>query len=339
MLKTFAADLKAIREEKNLTLRTISQQTRLGVSILENLENGDYTFQPQAYIRAFLKQYINSLGLDTEDILFDYDLARSGKYKSKRQNTFIEESVPKKDIIAEKLKEIIETPKKIIAEKKSEKQPIAENPPIPTSETKKDQDIKNSESKYNIQRPPEKDASGYISKSYKENKFSVAYLNSPAGKNIIMIIFILLVLLGIYSLINILFLEKSNDNPEVIRQNFDEVVKEQEKKILGKRTPEEIQDSIRKAEEELVVSKDYLVLKITGLRTGRIFIVSDSVNYNKPEKIEFAKNDVREFKTKTSFHISSANTDDFNAVLNDKPIRFGKISISKVKLDKNGLAK
>ena len=86
MLKSFAEDLKSVREEKNISLKDISARTRLNVSILENLENGEFSFQPQTYIRAFLKQYIISIGLDPEEILFDYDLARSGKYKSKRQN-------------------------------------------------------------------------------------------------------------------------------------------------------------------------------------------------------------------------------------------------------------
>ena len=98
MLKAFAGDLKAVREENNITLRSISQQTRLSLSLLESLENGDYTFQPQAYIRAFLKQYIGSIGLDVDEVLFEYDLARSGKYKPKRINSGnSNENVPKKE--------------------------------------------------------------------------------------------------------------------------------------------------------------------------------------------------------------------------------------------------
>ncbi|MEO8666125.1 MAG: helix-turn-helix transcriptional regulator [Ignavibacteria bacterium] len=347
MLKTFAEDLKAVREEKNLSLRTISQQTRLSISILENLENGDYTFQPQAYIRAFLKQYINSLGLDTEDVLFDYDLARSGKYKPKRQNTISEdasqkeitqEPVEEKPKITEKIKEMIETPRKVDEEKKEKGTTSKENSSVKTSEVKKDSGPERNESKYSIKAPGNFNQ-GYNSQGLKKNKFSFSFLNSPLVKNIVLIVFILLLLLGVYSLVNILFLEKSGDNPEVIRQNFDDVVKEQEKKILGKRTPEEIQDSIRKAEEELAATKDSITLKITGLREGTIFLVSDSVNYGKPEKIGFGKNEFGEFKAHRSFHISSANTDDFKATINDKPIRFGKTSISKVKIDKNGIVK
>ena len=63
MLKSFAEDLKSVREEKNISLKDISARTRLNVSILENLENGEFSFQPQTYIRAFLKQYIISIGM------------------------------------------------------------------------------------------------------------------------------------------------------------------------------------------------------------------------------------------------------------------------------------
>jgi hypothetical protein len=60
----------------------------------------------------------------------------------------------------------------------------------------------------------------------------------------------LLIGAGVYSLINVLFLSNNSQGPEIQRKSFDEVVKENEKKILGKKTPEEIQDSINKAEEE-----------------------------------------------------------------------------------------
>lgn len=347
MLKTFAEDLKAVREDKNLSLRTISQQTRVSISILDNLENGDYTFQPQAYIRAFLKQYIISLGLDPEDVLFDYDLARSGKYKSKRQNVYndvpavkeinknSEENNPKTN---DKIKESTEALEKNAGEKETEKMHHSENAKTQVSHIKKDNVVRKTENNNTIQ-PGGKDSTAYNSRGIKKNKFSFTFISSPVARNIVLLGFIILVLLGLYSVINILFLEKSSDSPEVIRQNFDDVVKEQEKKILGKRSPQEIQDSIRKAQEESVFSTQSNKLKITGLRAGTIFLVTDSVNYDKPEKIQFAKNEVKEFNAKKSFHISSSNTDDFDAVLNDKLIKFGKVSISKVKLDKNGVKK
>lgn len=342
MLKIFAADLKAVREEKNLTLRAIAQQTRLNMAVLENIENGDFTFQPQAYIRAFLKQYINSIGLDVEETLFEYDLAKSGKYKSKRQNiqTPPKESSIKKEVLPpeEDKMDSNEKPQNIneISENEEKK---AETPAgkvekvIPGSPDEK---------KFGSMvalKPPEDRKSNYKNDGAGKKNLASSFLNSPVIRNIAVILFVALVLLGLYSLINILFFDNSKDNPEVIRQNFDEVVKEQEKKILGKRTPEEIQDSIRKAEEEFAASADSITLKITALNTGTLFLVTDSSNYNRPEKIELEKNEVGIFKARKSFYISSGNTESFKATINERPVKFDKTSVSKAKLTKEGLSK
>lgn len=347
MLKAFADDLKAIREEKNLSLKTISQQTRLNIVVLENLENGDFNFQPQAYIRAFLKQYVASLGLDVEETLFDYDLARNGKYKAKRINSGTT-SPPAEN--------------KIEGDNKEERKPVVTdmaNEPSPKKKTEPDEEkyltpdelnkvLRSESSSHNapIKKVESKTlkTSGMVEPAHSESGkggmgFFRNLLNSPVVRNIAMILFFILVLLGVYSLVNILFLDGSKDNPEIVRQNFDDVVREQEKKILGKRTPEEIQDSIRKAEELLLASKDSITLKIVAIADGSLFLVTDSVNYSKPDKIEFEKGDQGTFKAGRTFHISSTNTKSFKASVNDIPISFDKTSVSKIRIDKTGTTK
>lgn len=354
MLKAFANDLKAVREENNISLRNISQQTRLSLSLLENLENGDFTFQPQAYIRAFLKQYINGLGLDVDETLFEYDLAKSGKYKPKRINANISnENITKKEDPAltktgkikpaEELKETKETAKEFSEVTKTEES--AENFTQEIKEVKKESPVLNRETTEIRTEtrtiPIKKEEKNYIHTPNKKEKngISLAFLNSPVARNIALIIFAALVLLGLYSLINILFLEGSKDKPEVIRQNFEDVVKEQEKKILGTRTPEEIQDSIKKAEEEFALAKDSITLKVTGLNTGVFYLVIDSVNYNKPKRIEFEKNTEGTFKAKRFFYISSPKTETFKATINDIPLKFDNTTISKIKISRNGIEK
>lgn len=344
MLKIFAQDLKATREEKNLSLKNISQQTRLNMAILENIENGDFTFQPQAYIRAFLKQYINSIGLDLEETLFDYDLARSGKYKPKRvhSNTNIDspsiktESPAVKNISVKETKEpdeIIVTPTTI--NEKNEKEDSIEISPSVTSNLNKESVERKTEVSQ-ITKPKE-DNYKYSGQARGKKKISFSFLNSPVMRNISLILFAAFVLLGIYSLVNILFFDGSKDKPEVIRQNFDDVVKEQEKKILGTRTPEEIQDSIRKAAELTALTKDSITLKVVGLSPGTFYLITDSLNYNKPDLIEFGKNSSGIFKAQKSFHISSGKTESFKATVNGNPIKFDKSSVSKVKITKNGI--
>jgi len=352
MLKAFAEDLKSIREEKNISLRDISNKTRINISILENLETGEYNFQPQAYIRAFLKQYLAAIGLDVEEELFEYDLARSGKYKPKRQNI----SVPLAEIfkkeeetgaretksnLTEKLKEIVETPKRKTRKKKSEK-PLTEERtdafPLTKDSGIRDFTFKKTENKYSIN--PNSDTKIPSSNPVTAKKLlSFSFLSSPLFRNILMILIVCLVLLGLYSLINILFLEGGNNNPEVIRQNFDDVVKEQESKFLGKRTPEEIQDSIKKVAEDIIALKDSITLKIVSTAPGIIFIVRDSINYNRPIKIQYDENETGVFKAGKSFHISSTNTGTFKATLNNNPIKFNNKSVSKFKVTKSGAVK
>ncbi len=346
MLKVFAEDLKTVREEKNLSLRSIAQQTRLNIVILENIENGDFTFQPQAYIRAFLKQYIAALDLDVEETLFDYDLARSGKYKQKYEHRKEVSQSPSSEQNSEEADAKISVTKDEVSSIQN-----AERKNLPLKETSResdsqkfrgDEDVasgkseKKREHKVTLKSPDDKPVNNY----YTPNKnFLIRALSLPAVRNIGLIIFLLLVLLGLYSLINILFLEGSKDSPEIIRQDFNEVVKEQEKKILGKRTPEEIQDSIRKAEEQLVAAKDSITLKLVAVSDGTVFIVTDSSDYKNPSKIEFEKGQTGTFKAAKSFHISASNTSTFKASVNNNPIKFDKTSVSKVKIDKNGIVK
>jgi transcriptional regulator with XRE-family HTH domain len=346
MLKIYALDLKAVREEQNLSLRTISQQTRLNISVLENIENGDFTFQPQAYIRAFLKQYINSLGLDMEEALFDYDLARSGKYTPKRSNYDSAEKKSKEKPAevetpriklrsTEQSEELTESRDIVLEEKGSLKHSESHKSEMPEALKDIQETKSHPKSLPGLQEQREHRTS---IKSSDKKGGPLSFLSSPVIRYISMFLFAALVLIGLYSLVNIMFLEGSNKSPDVIRQNFDDVVKEQERKILGTRTPEEIQDSIRKAEELLASSLDTIVLKVTGLTTGVIYIVTDSINYNKPEKIEFEKGKVGTFKANKSFFISSVKTESFKATVNDIPLKFDKSSVSKVKIDRNGIA-
>ncbi len=347
MLKVFAEDLKAVRLEKKLTLKSISQQTRLNVTILENIESGDFNFQPQAYIRAFLKQYINCLELDPEETMFDYDLAKSNKYKSKRtgvsktQEPVIEKKVSAEDEILKKTppenpKGEPETPIEIADEKKTDATPEPEPAKIPPT-AKKDTEVI-PESKTQPQPITGKNYD-YSQPQKEKKKISFSFQNSPVVRNISMILFAALVLIGLYSLVNILFFEGSNDKPEVIRQNFDDVVKEQEQKILNKRTPEEIQDSIKKAEMESALANDSITLKITGVSSGVLYLVTDSLNIRKPQKVQYEKNDVMMFKAQKMFFISSDETGSFRATVNDVPLKFSETDVSRVRVDRDGVAK
>ncbi len=59
--------LKAKREEKGFTTIDISRELCLRVPIIEALENGDLTELPHpVYVRGYLKEYANYLGISSE---------------------------------------------------------------------------------------------------------------------------------------------------------------------------------------------------------------------------------------------------------------------------------
>lgn len=367
MVKIFAEDLKSIREEKNISLKSISQQTRLNITVLENLENGEFNFQPQAYIRAFLKQYIACLDLDVEEVLFDYDLARSGKYKSNRpekeiaEEEIIENDTDKSDnkIVVEIDNETDISKEETISSKVDSKEidlnkenngedektfKRAETPVQPKFKRIRTEPESNSgtsgikKEKPALRSVEERSVSQYTRMPQKKS-FSFAFLKSRIFRNILMTLFILLIIAGIYSLVNILFFEGKSDNPEIIRQNFDEVIQEQEKKLLGKKTEEEIQDSIKKANELSAVPGDSITLKVTALSESVFYLVTDSGNYSKPLKFTLDPKDVKVFKAAESFHISTSNTNSINISLNENPLEFEKTAVSKVKITKDGFSK
>ncbi|MBT9311018.1 helix-turn-helix domain-containing protein [Leptothoe kymatousa] len=61
--------LKTIRTHQGLSLQQVSQRTRVQPNQLRAIETGDARKLPEAiYVRGFLKQYAQALGLNGEDI-------------------------------------------------------------------------------------------------------------------------------------------------------------------------------------------------------------------------------------------------------------------------------
>jgi len=65
--------LKKAREEKGYSLEDIQDLTKIRKRYLEALESGDYSVLPgKFYIRAFIKNYADCVGLDAEEVLNYY---------------------------------------------------------------------------------------------------------------------------------------------------------------------------------------------------------------------------------------------------------------------------
>ncbi|MBS1513419.1 MAG: helix-turn-helix domain-containing protein [Bacteroidetes bacterium] len=377
MLKTFSEDLKYFRESKNMTLKDVALDTRLNMAVLENLENGDFTFQPQTYIRAFLRQYAKSIGLNPDTILKDYETAKLGNYSTKRLPP--EEKLEAFEKIKEEKKEEqpkLEVKKPKPEEKKEEehkeekdevfdkfnidefKKPVENEKTKPVDdekEVKKQEEKKETKKKteeFNFPPPREKkpidiqreteDKKNVTADPDKRYIVKTKNVNSSFLKTVFIVIIFLLIGAGVYSLVNILFLNNNNKGPEIQRKSFDEVVKENEKKILGKKTPEEIQDSIKKAEEEkqklLAAKNDSLTMEISANKKTWVIVDADSNTINDPKRIYIEKGESEVFKAKRIFHIGTPNSDLIEVTLNGKTLEFDRKNFRNLPIDKNGVS-
>jgi hypothetical protein len=66
-------DLKRAREAKHLSISDVSDVTLINIRFLEAIEEGRTDILPQTYVRAFIREYANCVGLDPADIMKRYD--------------------------------------------------------------------------------------------------------------------------------------------------------------------------------------------------------------------------------------------------------------------------
>lgn len=79
MLAKFSEELKEARQRSEMTLQQIAARTKIDIKFLNAIEAGDFAFQPELYIRAFIKDYCKAIGIDEKRMLQRYDLAKQGK--------------------------------------------------------------------------------------------------------------------------------------------------------------------------------------------------------------------------------------------------------------------
>ena len=77
---TLGAYLRAERERRDLTLRTISESTKVSLPLLEGLESDDISRWPGGiFRRAFVRSYAEAVGLDPDEVFrrFERQTSRS----------------------------------------------------------------------------------------------------------------------------------------------------------------------------------------------------------------------------------------------------------------------
>ena len=78
-MQTFANELRRSREERKISLEQVAEATLINIRFLEAIERGDMSMLPQAYVRAFIREYASVIGLDQGDVMKRYDEALAGK--------------------------------------------------------------------------------------------------------------------------------------------------------------------------------------------------------------------------------------------------------------------
>lgn len=106
--KTVGDELKNTRESRKMTLRQISDKTKIPVVYLEDLENSNYEKLPaDVYITAYLKKYTQLLNLNSNKIIEQFKRERSltdnSTHSSNKDKRFL--SIMKKPFLV--------TPKKL----------------------------------------------------------------------------------------------------------------------------------------------------------------------------------------------------------------------------------
>jgi cytoskeletal protein RodZ len=114
MLDKYAEELREAREKKGITLQQMAAKTRIDIKFLEAIDNGNFSFLPELYVKAFLKQYAKVVGLDEKETVERYEYAKEGKLIMKEEGkSLLEQKVDiekEKELEKETVKETVREP-------------------------------------------------------------------------------------------------------------------------------------------------------------------------------------------------------------------------------------
>lgn len=77
--QVIADELKIAREQSNLSIEFLANKIKIDKKYLALIEKGDFTFLPELYVKAFLRDYAKAVGLDEKLINKKYEMIKSGK--------------------------------------------------------------------------------------------------------------------------------------------------------------------------------------------------------------------------------------------------------------------
>lgn len=81
-LQRFSDELKKQRTDKDISLQQISSKTKIDMKFLKAIEENNFGIMPEVYMRAFIKEYANTIGLDGAGTLIKFDKYKSGEFSA-----------------------------------------------------------------------------------------------------------------------------------------------------------------------------------------------------------------------------------------------------------------
>ncbi len=306
MFDQLAEELKEARIKNNLTLKQLATRTRIDLKFLEAMEEGNLSFLPDLYVKAFIKEYANVVGLDPGIMMKKYEAAKEGlPYEEPSGEQGITPGVNE-----EKNK-----PRDSMGQKSMDK-------PGKRSEEKKEtyREVKHSANQSDavFSKPPPKfdSTSPKRSELVPENKNAIIIGASIGGAIII---------------IGLIYLFFNQSNEIVVPEKpYDEVVTESQQRY--EETPVQTTDSL----QNNVVSGDSLNLLIQASDTSWIKLILDNT---KEEEFILFPNSQKSLKAANNFKITFGRSSAIKLQLNNKPLDFkpSSKSVSHVKISTKGI--
>lgn len=285
MLKEFGLDLKKLRELKGISIAEISAESRINTKFLQLLESGNFTFQPETYIRSFIKAYARAINENENQVLNDYDKAKAGFYARRK---FADENA--KDISAPDAKlriSVLEQPLK-----KDEEE---------TPETVYSKSLETEKPDYFKAKPA-------------ESNNTPEYSNKSITQKILLGLLFAAIAAGIYFLV--VYLNSNGEKKSDVKpKTFNEISSDYENKINNK-----VIDSARiKDSLKTLTEKDSLILTVKAVKDIKIKLYVDEDTEPYDESID-AKDSLI-FKAKDKFRFSANTSQNVDLYLNGKYLK------------------
>jgi cytoskeletal protein RodZ len=72
-MNEFSDELRASREAKHISLTNLSSATKIQLKYLQAIEDGNFSFLPEPYVRAFIRDYAKAIQIDPEVVTAKYE--------------------------------------------------------------------------------------------------------------------------------------------------------------------------------------------------------------------------------------------------------------------------